>query len=142
MNLPMLQLRNRDGSPFSWPELWQRRNVLVLVAHGSCASCRRVLADWEEQADVLAAENTTPIAIFEEDPGETPPGVRVLVDPQRRFASQLGIPSGTVLAADRFFEVLEQEDVHAMGADEAASDSIEWVRLAERQCPECGVGTW
>ncbi len=142
MMLPMLDLRTRSGEPLSWLPLWQRHNLLVLVADRDCEECLRVLDDWDEQAAVLKAENTVPIAIFEEDPGSFP-GVIVIGDPERRFAETVGVGSGTVLAVDRFFEVLDQEDVHGRrGPDFAACDAIGWVKLAERTCPECGVGTW
>ena len=142
MNLPMLDLQTREGAPFPWPEVWQRQNLLVLFAHPSCEPCRKVLVDWNERATELAAENTRPLAIFTGEPAEAPPGITILLDPDERLAGQLGVSQGTALAADRFFEILAREDVHGLGADAAASDSIDWVRLAERRCDECGVGTW
>ena len=140
--LPMLDLRTRDGAPLAWRPLWQRRNLLVLFAHPACETCRRVLADWGARAGVLAAENATALAVFEADPGADVPGVTVVVDPARRLAARVGAENGTALAVDRFFEVIEAADVHAIGAETAAEDAIGWIRLAERRCPECGIGTW
>jgi hypothetical protein len=142
MNLPMLDLETREGARFPWQELWQRQNILVLIAHPSCETCRRVLADWAEQADALAAENTATLAVFESDAEEAPAGVRVIVDPGGRLRQHLDVPRGTALAADSFFEILARDDAHALGAEEAADDAIAWVKLAERKCDECGVGTW
>ena len=142
MNLPMMRLETADGTPFDWKALWQRRNVLLLFAHPGCDTCERVLADWAEQAPALQAENTVPIAVYREQPSQVPAGVHVLLDPEGHLASHLDAGPGTVLSVDRFFEVMAAEDAHAMGAEAAAEDSIGWVKLAERQCPECGVGTW
>jgi len=142
MNLPMLRLQTSDGAPFDWSELWQRRNVLLLFAHPDCAACEAVLHQWERHARALAAENTVPIAVYAEAPARVPPGVRVAVDPDGRLARHLDAAPGTVVAVDRFFEVMAEDDLHAMGPEAAARDAIDWVKLAERQCPECGIGTW
>lgn len=140
----MLDVRTREGAPWEWPALWQRHNLLVLFGHDpSCPSCSRVIADLHDRRDELKFENTVPVAIFAEDPGQAvPPEFLVLLDAGSRLAAALGVEPGTLVSTDRFFEILEEENAHSLGADEAAFDSIDWVKLAERRCPECGVGTW
>ena len=142
MNLPMLDLQTREGEPVSWGDLWQRRNVLLLLAHPECPVCRRVLAAWSEQAPALQAENAVALAAFPAPPADVPEGIRVIVDPGDRLARHLGVGPGSVIAADRFFAVLGSGDAHAAGAEEAARDALDWIRLAERKCDECGVPTW
>lgn len=142
MNLPMLDLRTAEGADFSWRDLWQKRNVLVLLAHPDCAPCVRVLDDWGQQEAQLLAENTVPIVVYDAQPDRLPEGVIALVDPEGRLARAVGASPGTVLAVDRFFEILAREDLHDFGPDEAARDALDWVRLAERKCDECGIPTW
>lgn len=142
MNLPQLELRKADGAPAPWPELWQRQNLLLLIAHPDCETCRRVLRDWSRQREELEAENTRPLVVFAEDPGPLDGGVEVILDPDGRLCDRLGVEPGTALAVDRYFEIRATEDVHAVGADESATDTLDWVKLAERECPECGVPTW
>lgn len=142
MNLPMLELRTPDGAPFSWAGLWQRHNLLLLFGHPGCERCLRVLATWASRPEALEAENAVALAVYPADPGEVPAGVRVLLNPEGRLAGRLGAAAGTMVATDRFFEILAMGDVHGQPPEAIARDGLDWVRLAERRCDECGAPTW
>jgi len=139
MQIPQLDLRRPDGGPARWSEFWQRKNLLLLVGHGECEECRRVLERWlprleEEEAVAVAAQPSAP-----EEPIE---GVVYLLDPEERMAGALGVAPGTAVAADRYFAVQARLPVHKLGAEKAAREALDWIDLAERRCDECGVPTW
>lgn len=142
MNVPLLDLQATDGSPASLHDLWQRKNLLLLFAEDGCERCDRLLADWQEHAEALRAENAEAVAVYAKPPSSPPPGTRVLIDPTGRFAREVGAGPGVALAADRFFHVRDREDIHQLNPERAAAETLDWIRLAERECPECGVGTW
>lgn len=139
MQIPHLDLRTPEGAPAPWARLWQRKNLLLLVGHGDCDDCRRVLETWlprleEEEAAALAIQPAPP-----ERPVE---GVSYLVDEDGRLAEALDVSPGTVVAADRYFAVQARLPVHELGAEKAAREALDWIDLAERRCDECGVPTW
>lgn len=140
--IPMLELRDETGSRFDWSPLWQRKNLLLLFPHPGCEVCRQVMERWEEKVSELEAENTIPVAVVRETGEALPDCMRVAVDPGDRLATRLGVSPGTVVVADRFFEVLQKEGIHDLGADRTAADTVGWIHLAEMRCPECGIGTW
>lgn len=142
LTVPMLDLRDGRGASFDWTPLWQRRNLLLFFPHQGCEVCRQVMDRWGEEGPELEAESTVPIAVVHDAGGDLPGFMKVIVDPGGRLAERLGAQAGTVVVADRFFEVMQREPVHELGADKAAADSVAWVRLAEMRCPECGIGTW
>lgn len=141
MILPMLDLQTPEGALFPWQEHWQKHNVLALITHPDCTACRRVLEAWSRRAPELAAENVVALAIGPA-PLEAPPPIHPIADPQGRLAARLGVEPGAIVAADRFFEILQVGDAHAGDPADAARDALDWIRLAERKCDECGVPTW
>lgn len=142
LTVPLLDLRDETGSSFDWSPLWQRRNLLLLFPHPGCEVCREVMERWGERAAELEGDDTVPIAVVREVGEPLPWWMRAIVDPEDRLAGRLGVSPGTVVVADRFFEVIQMDDVHDLGAERAAADTVGWIHLAEMRCPECGVGTW
>lgn len=141
MQVPLLDLKTVDGEPAPWKQIWQRRNLLLLLTGGDCEECARVLERWKPH---LEEQHATAVAIYREAPDEVPEGVIGLLDPAGRMAEELGIPAeaDTVVAADRYFSVEAIEPVHELGARTASNEALEWIDLAERRCDECGVPVW
>lgn len=139
MLVPLLELQTLDGKPAPWGEIWQKKNLLLLLAHEDCEECPRVLQRWlphlEEQGAVV-------VAIYRSPPDAPPEGVIALLDPEGRMSKALGAPEGSAIAADRYFSVEACEPVHELGAEEASADAMAWIDLAERRCDECGVPVW
>lgn len=141
MQVPLLDLRTVDGAPAPWNDIWQKRNLLLLLADRDCESCNRVLERWLPH---LSAQHATAVAIYRERPERVPEGVIGLLDPEGRMAAALKVPedTATAVAADRYFSVQAIEPVHELGAREVAKDTVEWIDLAERRCDECGAPVW
>ncbi|WP_050725746.1 hypothetical protein [Vulgatibacter incomptus] len=142
MNIPLLDLKTPSGAPAPWKDLWQKRNVLLLIGDEECAPCRKVLDAWAGLGDELRSEHAAALAIFPRDPGGVADGIVLLEDPDGRMAEALGARPGTIVAADRYFEIQQCESLHDRDVDEVVRDTLEWIDLAERTCDECGVSTW
>src|SRR5690606_13973152 len=65
MIVPLLDLRTADGAPAPWRDIWQKRNLLLLLADSDCGACKRVLEDWIPH---LEEERATAVAIYPEAP--------------------------------------------------------------------------
>jgi hypothetical protein len=139
MLVPLLDLRTLDGAPAPWKDLWQKKNLLLLIAHEDCEECPRVLERWLPH---LQQEEAAAVAIYASPPDRPIEGVISLLDPEGKMAKALGVPSGTAVAADRYFSVQAREPVHELGAEAASEDTLAWIDLAERRCDECGVPIW
>ena len=143
MNLPMTDdVRTADGGPAPWPELFQRRNLLVLFAEDGDEACDRAIAALRSSVEKLDDDDAVPLVVYERAPAKPPDGVTVLVDPGGHLARSLGAGPGKLLAVDRFFEVLKGVDVRRSDPTAAVPEAIGWLDLAEMSCPECGVPTW
>ncbi len=142
MNVPLLDLRTPDDQPAPWAAIWQRHNLLLLIGEDDCDACRKVMSAWDAMGPLLQSENAVAVAILPSDPGAIPDGVIVLLDPEMRMAKVIGAAPGTVVAADRYFEIQHREDLHECGAQEVVRKTLAWIDLAERRCDECGIGTW
>ncbi|HWV38832.1 MAG TPA: hypothetical protein VN033_10200 [Vulgatibacter sp.] len=141
MNLPMLDLTTPDGEKAPWDSLWQRKNLLVLVADG-CPGCDEVLEMWSEMEDEIRAEDAEVVAVFDEDPGPLPGDPITLLDPDHRLADAIGVRPGTIVATDRYFEIQQAEPIPDGDVEGVVEDTLAWIDLAERRCDECGVDTW
>lgn len=139
MLVPLLELQTLDGAPAPWNEIWQRKNLLLLIAHEDCEECPRVLSRWLPH---LEEQEAVAVAIYPSPPADPPEGVISLLDPEGRMAKALGVPPGTAVAADRYFSVQALEPVHELGVEAVSEDTMAWIDLAERRCDECGVPIW
>lgn len=139
MIVPLLDLVTTDGKPAPWKEIWQRKNLLLLLGEAGCEECLSVLEGWIPR---LQEEEAAAVAIFPVPPERTPEGAVYLLDPEGRMAAFLGVPQGTAVAADRYFAVQAVESIHALGAKSVTEDTLSWIDLAERVCDECGAPVW
>ena len=141
MQVPLLDLKTVDGAPAPWNEIWQKHNLLLLIADEPCEECHRVLERWLPH---LEEQHATAVAIYRERPDSIPEGVIGLLDPEGRMAKALGVPEdeAVAVAADRYFSVEAVEPVHELGARAVSKDTMAWIDLAERRCDECGVPVW
>lgn len=143
MNLPMSDdVRTADGGPAPWPELFQRKNLIVLFADEGDEACDRALAALAAEARHLDDDHAVPLVVYERPPSRSPEGLTVLIDPERHLADRLGARPGRLLAVDRFFEVLKSVDLDGADPGTAVREAIGWLDLSEMSCPECGVSTW
>lgn len=139
MLVPLLELRTLDGSPAPWKAIWQRKNLLLLVAHGDCAECPQVLERWLAH---LHEHDAEVVVVYAEPPATPPEGAIALLDPEGRMADALGVPPGTAVAADRYFAIKAILPVHELGPEAVSDDALDWIDLAESTCDECGVPVW
>lgn len=139
MLVPQLDLQTLDGAPAPWSEIWQKKNLLLLLAHDDCEECPRVLARWMPH---LEAEEAVAVAIYTSPPEHPPEGVIALLDPEERMSKALGVSVGSAIAADRYFSIKSIQPVHELGPEAVSEDTIGWIDLAERTCDECGAPTW
>src|SRR5262245_60218188 len=122
MQLPQFDLRSADGSPFDWNPYWQRRNLVLLVAHDGCDACAQAAAELREGAGALADDHAVALIVSPSANGD-------IVDPDQHVATALGVQQGTLVAVDRFFVVLGTNDAHEPGAVEAALDRVDLAEL-------------
>jgi hypothetical protein len=138
--VPLLDLPTVEGGPPPWSSIWQRRNLLMLVGDDACPGCLRVLEQWSPH---LGEESAAAVAVLPKKPQmEVPANVSVLLDPDFRMATALGVEPGTAVAADRYFEIQARLPVHEMGSERVARETLSWLDLAQMRCDECGAPTW
>lgn len=139
MRLPMLDLEREEGGRFDWGEMWQRSHLVLFLPHDGCETCAAAEQALERSAVEIAEDRGKPLVVRTDGTAASHlAGVR---DGDGRLAAALGVRRGSIVAVDRYFEVLAVWDVHAGPAD-AVRAAVDRIDLAELECPECGVGTW
>ena len=117
--VPQFDVTALDGRHMRYDEIWQRRNlILVIVKPQEREAATRYASQLEARLDEIEHEDTT---------------VVVTTDPIS------GLSAPVALVADRWGEILHLETA-STGQDSPIPDIEElssWVHFAEIQCPEC-----
>ena len=113
--MPFFKISRIDGSAVDYRNIWQRRNLLLVLVPAGEPKWAAYVAQLSPRASDLAAHDTEFIVTCDRVPGAPSPGIVV---------------------ADRWGEIFY------VGATEAGSlpspdELIEWLRYVQHQCPEC-----
>jgi hypothetical protein len=105
-----------DGVLVRYQDVWQRRNLLLVIAPENDSTAAAYTKALIEAAPTLGADDTTFVVTTNTVPG---------------------IPSPGVVVADRWGEIY-----YVSGANRAADlptpdDLAEWLRYVQNECPEC-----
>ena len=115
--LPMFRVTNAvDGAPAQYQDIWQRKNLLLVIAPENDSTAAEYTKALIEAAPTLAGNDTAFGVTWNTIPG---------------------IPSAGLVVADRWGEVY-----YVKGAGRAADlptpgDLAEWLRYVQNECPEC-----
>jgi hypothetical protein len=116
--VPHFDLRSVDGRRLHYDEVWQRRNlVLVVFTANECETAAQYASRLQARAEEFRQEEAT---------------VVVTVD----VVPTLSAP--TVVVADRWGEILFHDSPSdPMWRMPDVDELLSWVHFAQIQCPEC-----
>lgn len=115
--VPHFSVTTIDGGTFEYSSIWQRRNLLMVVAPdehttGSAGIVNAIdeLTRGGELSETVVVITRSPIA---------------------------GLSSPAVLIADRWGEIIHVAPLRESDAMPTAADLREWLEYVARRCPEC-----
>jgi hypothetical protein len=113
---PHVEITTRDGARVPYVDLWQSKNLLLIVLAPDDPGSRTYLAEIDARMSDLTINDTACVVSFD--------AIR-----------HVGRPS--VVIADRWGEV--QFAIHEAAARDlpAVDEIIDWLRYVQHQCPEC-----
>jgi hypothetical protein len=115
--LPHFVVRALDGSTFAYSDVWQHRNLLLILLPDTEAAARaRYAAQVQAHMPELTAHDTTCV-IAQDDVS--------------------GIPRPGVVVADKWGEVHFVTAPGTVTKLPEPSELIDWLRYVQMQCPEC-----
>jgi peroxiredoxin len=115
--VPHFDVTRRDASRFRYSEIWQRRNLLlVLLPAESSPDCARYEAQLAKHAQTLTLHNAE--SVISSDP-------------------VAGLRAPGVLIADRWGEVCFAHEAARIADLPSPEELIEWLEYVQHQCPEC-----
>lgn len=120
--MPHMTVRGIDGTTFSYPEIWQRRNLLLV----SLPAPRDTAEERREEAAYLAGLLAHDQAFREYE-------TEVVIT--RDAVAGLSAPA--VLIADRWGEVIAVERADDVAGLPPVAEILEWLRFVAHACPEC-----
>jgi hypothetical protein len=115
--VPDFTVAGIDGTPVRYVDVWQRRNLLLVVLPpGSSPESDRYAAQLASRTPELTAHDTVCLVTRESVPAVAPPAVVV---------------------ADRWGEI--HFAARTSGVDElpGPDELLDWLRYVQMQCPEC-----
>lgn len=140
--LPELALATPSGAPRRLRSGGRRSRVLVMVHPGGCAACAELVArlhaasgalqEWDGDVLVITPDRAEDVG----DPSSTP-AFPVLLDPEQRLASSLGVTHPAVVIADQWGEVHEVREGGDGHRFPGVAEIESWLRYLAIQCPEC-----
>jgi hypothetical protein len=115
--IPHFDATRRDTSRFRYSDIWQRRNLLlVLLPAESSPESERYEAQLAKHAAALTLHNAETVISSDVVPGLCAPGV---------------------LIADRWGEVHFAHEAARVADLPSADELLEWLEYVQHQCPEC-----
>ena len=114
MMLPHFTVRDHEGRTVAYRDLWQRRNVLLIVVDS--AESARYVSELKSRMDDLTAHETT--CVITRDSVE-------------------GLRAPAAAIADRWGEIQKLIEVDHAARLPAVDELVEWLRYVQMQCPEC-----
>jgi hypothetical protein len=119
--MPHVSLRGIDGTTFSYKDVWQRRNLLLVSLPAKAKE-----DEQREEAAYLDAIRAHEEAIREY---ETDIVITRGVLP--------GLPAPAVIIADRWGEIIAVSCSDRMATLLPIAEILEWLRFVAHACPEC-----
>ena len=113
--IPHVTLRTRRGSVVSYCDLWQRRNLVLVLAPDNAAMEPALDAYVNSLKRTLPADTALVVSV---DPVE-------------------GLPPLTLVIADRWGEIHHVATAPAIGGLPGPDAVMEWLEFVRVQCPEC-----
>ena len=119
--MPHVAVRGIDGTTFSYRDIWQRRNLLLVSLPAETKD-----GDEREEAAYLDAIQARGEAIreYETDVVITRDAVP-------------GLTAPAVLIADRWGEIIAVDCANRAAGLLPAAEILEWLRFVAHACPEC-----
>ena len=127
--VPFFEVTDSRGGRVAYRDVWQRKNLLVVVGPHHEPGFRRTVVDGlEARMTELTSRDTA--VVMTADAIE-------------------GLPNPGVLVADQWGEIFHVAPIELGGADVDSADAthaahaadaetlIEWLRYIQMQCPEC-----
>jgi hypothetical protein len=110
-------VRRTSGAPFAYPDIWQRRNLLLFAAPAAeDAASTTYAATLGSRCAELDALETTWVATSDPLPGLPPPAV---------------------LVADRWGEIQAVWTAESPAGLPDPQELLEWLAHIQHACPEC-----
>jgi hypothetical protein len=119
--MPHVDLRGIDGTTFSYRDIWQRRNLLLVLLPDE--------TNKDEQRQEAAYVDA--IRAHEEAIREYETDVVITRD------AVPGLPAPAVLIADRWGEIIAVSCSDRIATLLPIAEILEWLRFVAHACPEC-----
>lgn len=119
-SFPHVVVRSIDGTTFSYGDIWQRRNLLLIALASEAGA---PAGDESAYITELLARGET----FQEYNTE----VVITRD------AVAGLRSPALLIADRWGEIVMVDRVDATAGLPKVEEIVEWLRFVAHACPEC-----
>jgi hypothetical protein len=119
--MPMFTATAADGSVVRYENLWQQKNLLLVI-----------LSDDDPTADAYAASLKGIESTLDADDA-------ILVVTKTRLTE---IASTGVVVADRWGEVYYVQESERAAQLPAVDELIDWLRFVRNECPECQGEAW
>jgi thiol-disulfide isomerase/thioredoxin len=132
-NLPLFELPEHPGTI----DLWQQREMLVALLHGSeCAPCRALAAALDGYEDSWDREHVGVVIVHLDD--------HELAAIRDALFAQLvprGVTAGEpcVAISDRFGLLYAAIPIHDRPTEEVVREAREWIDFIQERCDECGA---
>lgn len=115
--LPHFAAATLDGRSFRYGDIWQRKNlVLIVLPLGDSSASRERLADWRAAAIRTSGDDTEWVVTSDEVPGVGRPGIVV---------------------ADKWGETQFVQSSPSVADLPVGDELAEWIQFVRHQCPEC-----
>jgi hypothetical protein len=118
---PHVSVQQLNGTPFSYREIWQERNLLLVslppaAAGGGDRALEKYVADLAAEDETLRGYDTTVVVTRAPIPG---------------------VPSPAVVVADRWGEIAAMLPAGEVAALPPVNEVVDWLRFVAHACPEC-----
>lgn len=116
-DIPHFDVTTIDGRRIRYGEIWQRRNLLLVLVHPRDRTpAAEYAAGIEAHRTQLEEAEATVVVTADAVPGLTAP---------------------RVVVADRWGEILHTECAEDMSRFPSVEELVSWARFVRMQCPEC-----
>jgi hypothetical protein len=141
---PSLELQTRRGDSLQIADFRGRSNLIVLFLHAwDCETCRGVMQQFSSRAGELDARLLAVVPGRSQAPPQALPGLRVLIDADRRLAAEFASLLEFELPGELMMYVLDAYNTPVRAWVGAESDEIDLFKKASEaldyitiQCPE------
>ena len=116
-SVPFFEITDAEGTGVRYRDLWQRRNLLLVMVPNQSAQFATILARLQARMPELTSHDTAVVITSD---------------------AIAGLPIPGVLVADRWGEIYYVAAIEADEPSAADPDALlEWLHFVQTQCPEC-----